>query len=839
MARPQPRYKKGDKIGGRYEVYDVKMGGMGEVYLCLDLETDIPFALKTFQKRYLANPKLRQAFENEVATWVALEKHPNIVRCYMVNILDNQPFMILEWIAGGENESADLRSWLRRGPLNLRTALDLTIDICRGLIYAQGKQSGFVHRDLKPENILIAHGQLAKITDFGLAQIVQKANLEISKDMENVTNVRQNLLGQGGGIVGTPPYMAPEQWRNEPLDVRTDIYAVGCILFEMLTGSWPFQATNLDGFRHQHLEGDIPSLMYHQKKFTTLNALMARCLAKQPKERFISVNDLLQELEVFYLEQFTVSPRTTVTDSEFTAVDYVIRGLTYQRLNLYNEAIADYSTAIKIDTAHPMLSEPEEIYSNRGLMYDAIREYDKALSDFNRAIQINPSLVQAFLNRGRIYATKHLYDEALADYAYAINLKPNYSLIYVNRANLYNVLHRYDEALADYNLAIKLEPNSAVTYLARGEFHLKLQRYEMASTDFSWTLQLDPINAEAYYYRGDAYHQLQRYEEALGDFNKAIECNPTFAKAYNDRAVIYAKLRNYEKALPDHDRTIQLNFNLSGSYFNRGITYNSMGLYGQALADYNSAIQLDSSKAQFYFNRGSTYFKLQMYDKALTDFDQTIRLEPTNIEAYLFAGALLADLGIVLQALIYYQKAEQLGDERGVQGLALVKKKIKELAFQQKINVVSGKRAIEQVIDINIMALAACITAASFNGMRQVAENFSFITGSDFIANFEQNVITQVLPFGQSILQQRLSWMRQIAREKEMAVETQLAVKSFLNADSIDKMREAVVEFPFMTDLNDFIVGLEEDFKPQIPTEYLPTFEQRLIWLKQIANEQK
>jgi serine/threonine protein kinase len=120
------------------------MGGMGEVYLCLDLETIQPYALKTFQQRFLTNPKLREAFENEVATWVALEKHPNIVRCFYMDTLDNQPFMFLEWIAGEEGRDPDLRSWLRRGPLGLRLALDFMIDICWGLIHADLKQPGIV-----------------------------------------------------------------------------------------------------------------------------------------------------------------------------------------------------------------------------------------------------------------------------------------------------------------------------------------------------------------------------------------------------------------------------------------------------------------------------------------------------------------------------------------------------------------------------------------------------------------------------------------------------------------------------------------------------------------------
>ncbi len=180
------------------------MGGMGEVYLCLDLETMYPYALKTFQQRYQSQA-LRRAFETEVATWVALEKHPNIVRCFMMDILDNRPFMELEWIAGEEGKGTDLRGWLQGGPLELKLALEITIDICQGLIHAQEKQPGLVHRDLKPENILVAQGSLAKITDFGLAQIVKQAVLEITEAPSGAR--RWQSLTHKNGIVGTPPYI--------------------------------------------------------------------------------------------------------------------------------------------------------------------------------------------------------------------------------------------------------------------------------------------------------------------------------------------------------------------------------------------------------------------------------------------------------------------------------------------------------------------------------------------------------------------------------------------------------------------------------------------------------
>ncbi len=161
MTRAKPRYKPGDRIGGRYQVHQVKMGGMGEVYLCLDLEEMHPFALKTFQQRYQSSA-LRTAFEQEVVIWVALERHPNIVRCHWMQMLDNQPFMCLDWIAGEEGKGPDLRGWLRHGPLDLRTALEITLDIVHGLTHAHAKQPGLVHRDLKPENILVAQGPKPK-----------------------------------------------------------------------------------------------------------------------------------------------------------------------------------------------------------------------------------------------------------------------------------------------------------------------------------------------------------------------------------------------------------------------------------------------------------------------------------------------------------------------------------------------------------------------------------------------------------------------------------------------------------------------------------------------------
>jgi tetratricopeptide (TPR) repeat protein len=784
--KPQPHYQPGDKIGGRYQVHQALMGGMGEVYLCLDLETIQPYALKTFQQRFLTNLKLRHAFENEVATWVALEKHSNIVRCFYMDILDHQPFVLLEWIAGEEGRGADLRGWLRHGPLDLRLALDFTIDICRGLIHAGKKQLGLVHRDLKPENILVAQGRLAKITDWGLAQIAHKAELDIIIDAEGETDGRQSLLVHNG-IVGTPPYMAPEQWRGEALDVRTDIYAVGCILYEMLGGGWPFQASTLDDLRRQHLEADIPKLTNGQPLPDSLDTLLAGCLAKRRENRFATVEDLLQQLDSIYQQQFAELPKSTPITAEFTVADYGNRGFTYHNLKQYDAALADYNRAIQLDPnealafnnrgmtyaalqrheealadySRAIKLEPTEarFYSNRGNTYVALQWFEKALDDQSKAIQLDPTDAIAYSNRGGAYHSLRRYDEALADYDRALELDPTQARVHYNRARIYTDLERYDEALADYSQAILLSPGYAAAYLNRGKMYANLQRYDEALADYDQSIQLDPTLVQAYSNRGAVYADLQRHGEALANYGQAIQVDPDYAPAYYNRGNTYASLKRHEGALADYSRAIQLDPTYAQAYGNRGSIYHTLQQYDEALADFDQAIQLDPTYAQAYGNRGSIYHTLQQYDEALANYSQAIQLDPNLAQAYLNIGFLFIGLGQLRTALPYFEEAAQRGLRQGAQYAAQIRRML-------------GTESTSQVNPVQL-AIVAFFEAGSLEEMQRVVAQFPFMLDTDSITGIEQILLQQSPSDLKSNIKQHLAWLRQIAYEQKQDDESQ------------------------------------------------------------------
>jgi tetratricopeptide (TPR) repeat protein len=687
----QPRYKKGDKIGGRFLVHQALMGGMGEVYLSLDLELNQPVAIKTFQQDILNNIRFQHNFQQEVAVWVALEKHPNIVRCYYMEFFDNRPFMVLDWVVGDENRGTDLRGWLRYGPLQTRLALDFAIDICRGLVHAEQKIPGIVHRDLKPENILVEQSRIARITDWGLAKIFHNTEFKPSAGIHS--------SNQGG----TPLYMAPEQWQGESLDARTDIYAIGCILFEMLAGHCPFKANTIEKLRFLHLHEAIPPLP-QQAHLADINKIIAICLSKQPNQRFTTSSDLLQQLLNIYETRYSESPRELMIQSgeEFTATDYNNRAITYHSLQHYDEALQDCNQALQLDPSlviayvnrgsifrsckeynkalqdfdHAIQLDPTWAYpfGNRGMMYHELCQYDKALADYGQAIRLDPNLPQVYCNRGVTYESQQRFNEALADYNNAIQLNPDFAEAYVNRSAFFGGMNRFKEALADANQAIQLNPLLPKAYMNRASANLNLGHVREAFSDIDRAIEQDSNDPVLYYNRAKFNELLQHYNESLVDYDRAIRLDPGYSQAYNNRGLVHSLLRLNEQALDDFTQAIKTDPNHILAYTNRGTMYLQMGRNQEAIADFNTVIQKDPKNLTALVNRGAVYYQTDKLDLALSDFQQAVQIDPNNSIIHRNIGLVHYDSGFLQQALPHFETAYRLGDSESKKYIERIKR---------------------------------------------------------------------------------------------------------------------------------------------------------------------
>ena len=295
-----------------------------------------PVALKTFKPEFLSHVGARDLFLREGTTWVQIGRHPHIVRAHRVErTVDGlEVYLVLTWIVQPPGrDSPSLRSWLRIGqPLPIKQALTFALHIARGMKYATSQLSGLVHRDLKPENVLVGHDGNARVTDFGLASTLSE--MQTGHRLASLPNVRDSLgrtqLTQG--IAGTPLYMAPEQWTQQKVDARADIYALGCIFYEMLTGRLAAEGDTREKLREIHLSGRIkpPPAATHSAAIIFLR----QCMMQKPEQRFRSWYQVEEALLRTYWSILDEEPPQEVLRDEDTRQERLAAGDSYNAMGI-------------------------------------------------------------------------------------------------------------------------------------------------------------------------------------------------------------------------------------------------------------------------------------------------------------------------------------------------------------------------------------------------------------------------------------------------------------------------------------------------------------------------
>ena len=261
-----------EKIG-RYEIKgELGRGGMATVYRAYDPSFEREVAIKVLPRELLHDPQFRDRFRREIKTIASLE-HPAIVPVYDVGEEDGVPYFVMRFMPGGS-----LTQWIEKGKFSLEDAARIIERLSSALAYAH--KNGLIHRDLKPDNILFDNSGDPFISDFGVAKITDSAT--------NMT---------GSGIIGTPAYMSPEQAQGEKVDNRSDIYGLGVIIFQMLSGHQPYEATTPMGVAVKHITDPVPEILKDNPDLgPQADTIIKTAMAKDPSLRYQTATELAQAL---------------------------------------------------------------------------------------------------------------------------------------------------------------------------------------------------------------------------------------------------------------------------------------------------------------------------------------------------------------------------------------------------------------------------------------------------------------------------------------------------------------------------------------------------------------
>jgi serine/threonine protein kinase len=270
----------GDVIAERYELMElIGRGGMSTVWKAHDGLLDRTVAIKVLHEQFTQDEEYVERFRREARS-VAQLSHPNIVTVIDRGEDQGRQYIVFECVEG-EN----LKQLIERtGPLTVRGALLLALQMARALGFAHDR--GLIHRDVKPQNVLLNEDGQAKMTDFGIARSV---------DVEGVTIT--------GTVLGTSEYIAPEQARGQRVDALTDVYSLGVVLYELLTGGVPFRGENFVAVALKHVNEPAPSVLERRPDCPPrVGMAIERAMAKRPEDRFESMSELVAELEACLAE---------------------------------------------------------------------------------------------------------------------------------------------------------------------------------------------------------------------------------------------------------------------------------------------------------------------------------------------------------------------------------------------------------------------------------------------------------------------------------------------------------------------------------------------------------
>jgi len=557
-------------------------GGMGIVYLAEDMKLKREVAIKFLPRYISSNEEERKRFEIEAQAAASLN-HPNISTIHSIEETDENVFIVMEYIDGEE-----LKDKIKTGPSSVDEAINVAIQIAEGLDAAHKKS--IVHRDIKSGNIMITKSGKVKIMDFGLAKVGQGT-----------------LVTKVGTTVGTIAYMSPEQARSESINHRTDIWSMGVILYEMLTGKLPYHGDFEQAIIYSILNEEPESISSIRNDIPIkLEQIIQKMLSKNPNLRFQSADELLKEFRELQNKTgvqakseidktIAVLPFENISPDKET--DYFADGLTEELIinlsRIKEVRVVARTNSMRFKGTNKDISTIGRELGVRYIMAGSVRKFKDDLRISVQMIEVNKG-IQLW---GETYKGK------LAD--------------------IFDIQEKVSKEIADA-MMLKLSP---------------VEKVELTKKP--------TLNAEAFdcYLRGRNFllnRTKNNLDFAILLFQKAVELDSRFASAYAGLGEAYgAMYRDFDrqetwldKALEVSLKALMYDSSLSEAYASLGLAYFGKNELDQALTATKKAIELDPNNSNAYWILSRIYHSTDRDKEAIEALEKVISINPNFFTAY-------------------------------------------------------------------------------------------------------------------------------------------------------------------------------------------------------------